>query len=179
MLHKDSWSSVKEADSIMNTWRKLVTALPNGQELLAIPEVQTCMSYGDMSMAAYTLNVSLPGEDVKKYKTCQSLAHDLVLILEGIFEPGTEVPMVSTPAHRLAGLLTVKRCWSPEASNHARAQLGWLSEGFGADAPGSRLCCRAACSPKGRSGDGHVDGHGTWSCKVEAAIGIHSAGVDR
>ena len=98
MLHKDSWSSVKEADSIMNTWRKLVTALPNGQELLAIPEVQTCMSYGDMSMAAYTLNVSLPGEDVKKYKTCQSLAHDLVLILEGILNQELKSPW---SAHQL------------------------------------------------------------------------------
>lgn len=98
MLHKDSWSSVKEADSIMNTWRKLVTALPNGQELLMIPEVQTCMSYGDMSMAAYTLNVTLPGEDIKKYKTCQSLAHDLVLILEGILNQDLQSPW---SAHQL------------------------------------------------------------------------------
>ena len=74
MLHKDSWPSVKEADTIMSTWRKLVTALADGPELLMRPEVQTCLSYGDMSLAAYTLNVTLPGEDLKKYKTSQSLA---------------------------------------------------------------------------------------------------------
>ncbi|CAE7693022.1 unnamed protein product [Symbiodinium sp. CCMP2592] len=61
MLHKDSTASVKEADTIMSTWRKLVTALPNGAELLMKPEVQTCLSYGDMSLAAFTLNVMLPG----------------------------------------------------------------------------------------------------------------------
>ena len=171
-LHKDSWSSVKEAGSIMNTWRKLVTALPNGQELLAIPEVQTCMSYGDMSMAAYTLNVTLPGEDVKKYKTCQSLAHDLVLILEGILNQELKSPW---SAHQLTD------SQGSSQSNDVGAQRPAIMRELSSDGSvkDSALCCRAACSPKGRSGDGHVDGHGTWSCKVEAAIGIHSAGVDR
>ena len=156
----------------MNTWRKLVTALPNGQELLAIPEVQTCMSYGDMSMAAYTLNVSLPGEDVKKYKTCQSLAHDLVLILEGILNQELKSPW---SAHQLTD------SQGSSQSKDVGAQRPAIMRELSSDdsVKDSALCCRAACSPKGRSGDGRVDGHGTWSCKVEAAIGIHSAGVDR
>ncbi|CAE7280048.1 unnamed protein product [Symbiodinium sp. CCMP2592] len=99
MLHKDSTASVKEADTIMSTWRKLVTALPDGAELLMKPEVQTCLSYGDMSLAAFTLNVMLPGEDLKKYKTSQSLAHDLVLILEGILKTDLNGPWA---AHKVA-----------------------------------------------------------------------------
>ena len=42
--------------------------------------------------------MSLPGEDVKKYKTCQSLAHDLVLILEGILNQELKSPW---SAHQL------------------------------------------------------------------------------
>ena len=97
MLHKDSWPSVKQADSIMSEWRKLVPTLPNGQELLMIPQVQTCMSYGDTLMGAYTLNVTLPGEGFKKYRTCQSLAHDVDLILDGILKAELNSPWSAHP----------------------------------------------------------------------------------
>ena len=42
------------------------------------------LNFADMQMAAFTLGITIPGEDLKQYKTAAALAHDIVLILQGI-----------------------------------------------------------------------------------------------
>ena len=82
MLSKENAAAVKDADAHMCQWRKLIEALPDGMTKLKLPQVQTTLSLGDMSMAAFTLSLNLPGEDLKKYKSREALAHDVVLILQ-------------------------------------------------------------------------------------------------
>eukprot|EP00439_Symbiodinium_sp_Y106_P071585 s2379_g12.t3 len=118
MMSKDMLGSVREADAIMTEWRSIVTsigdtahmhevhrALSYGDMSLAayvmgisltgedlhMHEVHRALSYGDMSLAAYVMGISLTGEDLQKYKCKESLAHDVVVILQGI----VQVPLAS------------------------------------------------------------------------------------
>ncbi len=84
MLSKDNAASVQAADGHMCTWRRLIEALPDGTRKLSMANVQTALSLGDMSLAAYTLSLSIPGEDLKRYQCKEAVAHDVLLIIQGV-----------------------------------------------------------------------------------------------
>ena len=78
MISKETLPKVKESDSIMAKWRELVHSASMTAGLNA------GLNFADMQMAAFTLGITIPGEDLKRYKTAAALAHDIVLILQGI-----------------------------------------------------------------------------------------------
>ena len=84
MMSKDMLGSVRDADGMMTEWRKIVTSMGDTIDTARMHEIHRALSYGDMSLAAYVMGISLTGEDLQKYQCKESLAHDVVVILEGI-----------------------------------------------------------------------------------------------
>ena len=84
MMSKDMLGSVRDADGMMTEWRKIVTSMGDTIDTARMHEIHRALSYGDMSLAAYVMAISLTGEDLQKYQCKESLAHDVVVILEGI-----------------------------------------------------------------------------------------------
>ena len=80
MISKETLPKVKESDSIMAKWRELV----HGASASMPASLIAGLNFADMQMAAFTLGITIPGEDLKRYKTAAALAHDIVLILQGI-----------------------------------------------------------------------------------------------
>ena len=78
MISKETLPKVKESDSIMAKWRELVHSASMTAGLNA------GLNFADMQMAAFTLGITIPGEDLKRYKTAAALAHDIVRIWQGI-----------------------------------------------------------------------------------------------
>ena len=64
----------------MAKWRELV----HGASASMPASLIAGLNFADMQMAAFTLGITIPGEDLKRYKTAAALAHDIVLILQGI-----------------------------------------------------------------------------------------------
>ena len=95
MLSKENAASVQAADAQMSTWRRLIEALPDGAKKLSSSNVQTALSLGDMSLAAYTLSLNIPGEDLKRYQCKEALAHDVVLILQGVLSCSISSPWLA------------------------------------------------------------------------------------
>ena len=95
MLSKENAASVQAADAQMSTWRRLIEALPDGAKKLSSSNVQTALSLGDMSLAAYTLSLNIPGEDLKRYQCKEALAHDIVLILQGVLSCSIPSPWLA------------------------------------------------------------------------------------
>ena len=95
MLSKENAASVQAADAQMSTWRRLIEALPDGAKKLSSSNVQTALSLGDMSLAAYTLFLGIPGEDLKRYQCKEALAHDVVLILQGVLSFSMSSPWLA------------------------------------------------------------------------------------
>lgn len=108
--------SVREADAIMTEWRSIVTSIGDTAHM---HEVHRALSYGDMSLAAYVMGISLTGEDLQKYKCKESLAHDVVVILQGI----VQVPLTSPwAAHQ------VKPPAAPAGSSQPAARQSIMRE---------------------------------------------------
>ena len=95
MLSKENAASVQAADAQMSTWRRLIEALPDGAKKLSSSNVQTALSLGDMSLAAYALSLNIPGEDLKRYQCKEALAHDVVLILQGVLSCSIPSPWLA------------------------------------------------------------------------------------
>ena len=116
MMSKDMLGSVREADAIMTEWRSIVTSIGDTAHM---HEVHRALSYGDMSLAAYVMGISLTGEDLQKYKCKESLAHDVVVILQGI----VQVPLTSPwAAHQ------VKPPAAPAGSSQPAARQSIMRE---------------------------------------------------
>jgi hypothetical protein len=77
-LSKEMSQKVSAADGIMCQWRGLL----QNETFAKDHRVVAAMGFADMSLAALTLGVKIPGE--KKYEKPEGLAHDVVLILRGI-----------------------------------------------------------------------------------------------
>ena len=75
---KELLPKVREADGMMCKWRELIPDEKMSEAVVA------GLNFADMQMAAYTLQVQIPGEDLKRYGSQAALAHDVVTILAGL-----------------------------------------------------------------------------------------------
>ena len=89
MLSKDLVSKIRETEAIMCKLRELV---PEAQRS---PGILMGLHFGEMQLAAYTLGVTIPGDDMK-YKDVNALAHDIVVILSGIGKMDIPSPWASS-----------------------------------------------------------------------------------
>ena len=88
MVSKDMLGPVRDADSIMTMWRKILDEAnipPGSMNILS-----NALNVADMSLAAYTLSLAMPPDDLKRYKTKEALAHEVVLVMSGII--GKQLP---------------------------------------------------------------------------------------
>ncbi|CAE7378869.1 unnamed protein product [Symbiodinium sp. CCMP2592] len=89
LLHKDLLSEVRTADGFMHQWRSLVEKLPEGTDLLRMPELSTALSLADIHLIGFVLKMPL---EVKQYTSKEALAHDVVVIMRGICHRHIESP---------------------------------------------------------------------------------------
>ena len=128
----------------MTEWRSIVTSIGDTAHM---HEVHRALSYGDMSLAAYVMGICLTGEDLQKYKCKESLAHDVVVILQGI----VQVPLASGwAAHQVKP--PAVPAGSPASQPAPRQSIRPAQRG--------RLRSRTARPSQGRSG---VWGSSRWT----------------
>ena len=87
---KELLPKVREADGMMCKWRELIPDEKMSEAVVA------GLNFADMQMAAYTLQVQIPGEDLKRYGSQAALAHDVVTILAGLSHTEISSPWLAS-----------------------------------------------------------------------------------